>query len=64
MSAEPKRCFPNYPKGGTNIFQLRTTYRLWGYVSSNQTHLLFGTFALKMGENDLKKGLKCLGLVW
>ena len=61
MSAEPKWCFSNYPKGGTNIFQLRTTYQLRG---SNQTHLLFGTFALKMGKNNLKMGLKCLGLVW
>ena len=64
MSAEPNQCFLNYPKGETNIFQLRTTHWFRGYVSPNQIHLLFGTFALKMGENDLKMGLKYLNLVW
>ena len=58
MSAEPKLCFSNYPKGGINIFQLRTTYWLWGYVSSNQTHLLFSNFALKMGDKWPKNGPK------
>ena len=64
MSAEPKRCFLNYPKGGTYIFQLRTTYWFRGYVSSNQIHLLFGTCAPKIGQKGLKMGLKCLVLEW
>ena len=64
MSAEPKLCFWNYPKGETNIFQLRTTHWFKVYVSSNQIHLLLGTFALKMGKKGLKIGLKCFGLVW
>ena len=34
------------------------------YVSSNQIHLLFGTFGPKLGQKGLKMGLKCLGLVW
>ena len=64
MSAEPKRCFSNWSKGETNIFQLRTTHWFRGYVSSNQIHPLFGTFAQKIGQKGLKMGLKCLGLVW
>ena len=64
MSAEPKWCFLNWPKCETNIFQPRTTNRFRGYVSSNQIHPLFGTFAPKLGQNSLKMGLKCLGLVW
>ena len=64
MSAEPKWCFLNYPKGGTNIFQLRTTNWFRGYVSSNQIHPLFGTFAPKLGQKGPKMGLKCLWLVW
>ena len=64
MSAEPKWCFLNYPKGGTYIFQLRTTQWFRVYVSSNQIHLLFGIFAQKIDQKGLKTGLKCLGLVW
>ena len=64
MSAEPKWCFLNYPKGETNIFQLRATHWFRGYVSPNWIHLLFGTFVLKMGHKGLKMGLKCFGLVW
>ena len=64
MSAEPKWCFLNWPKGGTNIFALRTPHWFRGYVSPNQIHLLFGTFGQKMGQKGLKIGLKCLGLVW
>ena len=64
MSAEPKWCFLNCSKGGTNIFALRTPHWFRGYVSPNQIHLLFGTFGQKMGQKGLKMGLKCLGLVW
>ncbi len=39
MSAEQKRCFSNWSKGETNIFQLRTTIWFRGFVSSNQIHL-------------------------
>ena len=44
MSAEQKWCFSNWPKGETNIFQLRTPHWFRGYVSPNQIHLLFWTF--------------------
>ena len=33
-------------------------------MSSNQIYLLFGTFALKMGQKGLEMGLKSPGLVW
>ena len=33
-------------------------------MSSNQIHLLFGTFGKKMGQNGLKMGIKCFGFVW
>ena len=64
MSAEQKWCFSNWPKGETNIFQLRIPHWFRGYVSPNQIHLLFGTFAPKMGQKGLKIGLKCFSLVW
>ena len=54
----------NSVKPNLNIFQIRTTLGFRGYVSSNQIHLLFGTFALKMGQKGLKMALKCFGLVW
>ena len=33
-------------------------------MSSNQIHLLCGTFGKKMGQKGLKMGIKYLGLVW
>ena len=54
----------NSVKPNLNLFQIRTTLGFRGYVSSNQIHLLFGTFALKMGQKGLKMALKCFGFVW
>ena len=62
MSAEPKWCFLNYPKGGIGIFLFLTMSFVRGYVSSNQIHLLFGIFGQKMVKNNLKSTIK--GLVW
>ena len=64
MSAEQKLCFSNWPKGETNIFQLRIPHWFRGYVSPNQIHLLFGTFGQKMGQKGHNMGLRCLDFVW
>ena len=67
MSAEPKWCFLNYPKGVMGIFLVLTMSFIRGYVSSNQIHLLFGIFVQKMVKNTWKrafKGLYWFGLAW